>query len=61
MDGTAVPELEQQTVQDEMGTLHNRMVAYISESRLPLANVVLVLQLLLDEAIELAKKEYLGE
>lgn len=46
---------------DEMGHLHNRFVAFIGESRLPIPQVLLVLEMLIAETIEQAKKKYLGE
>jgi len=45
---------------DEMGQLHNRMVAFIAESRLPLPHLISVLDILKAEAVELARKRYLG-
>lgn len=45
---------------DEMGMLHNRFVAYIAESRLPLPQVLLVLEMLVSETIDQAKKKYVG-
>lgn len=53
-------EYEAQNV-EKMGHLHNRFVAFISESKIPLPNVVLVLQMLLKEAMEMAEKKYLKE
>jgi hypothetical protein len=46
---------------DSMGLLHNRFVAFVAESRLPLPQVLLVLEMLVSETIEQAKKQYLGE
>jgi len=46
---------------DEMGILHNRFVAFISESRLPLPHVLLVLEMLISETIDQAQKKYVGE
>ena len=46
---------------DRMGQLHNRFVAYISESEMPLPEVILVLTMLLNEATELARLKYLGK
>jgi|GEM_PF-4632900 len=48
-----------QHLADEMGKLHNRLVGYISEAQIPLPHVVLVLELLKDEAMELARQEYM--
>jgi hypothetical protein len=44
-----------------MAHLHNRFVAFIGESRLPLPQVLLVLEMLMAETIDQAKKKYLGE
>ena len=53
--------LYRQQLNDEMGNLHNRFVAFISESKLPLPQVFVVLDILKDECVELARKQYLGE
>lgn len=45
----------------EMGHLHNRFVAFIGESRLPLPQVLLVLEMLISETIMQARKKYLGD
>lgn len=49
------------TLTDRMGHLHNRMVAFISESRLPITHVITVLQMLLAEANEQAMQKFVGE
>jgi hypothetical protein len=41
-----------------MAHLHNRFVAFIGESRLPIPQVLLVLGILTSETIEQAKKKY---
>mgnify|MGYP007121597981 FL=1 len=41
-----------------MGNLHNRFVAYISQSGVALAGTIVVLELLLDEARKLARERY---
>jgi len=46
---------------DSMALLHNRFVAFIAESRLPIPQVLLVLKMLEAETIDQAKKKYLGE
>lgn len=46
---------------DSMGMLHNRFVAFVAESRLPLPQVLLVLEMLVSETIEQARKKYVGE
>ena len=43
---------------DMMGNLHNRFVAYISQSGVALAGTIVVLELLLDEARKLARERY---
>jgi len=48
-------------LEDTMGHLHNRFEAFISESRLPLPHVLLVLHMLIDETTDQARKKYLGE
>lgn len=45
---------------DEMGNLHNRFVAFISEAKIPLPQVFVVLDILKAECLELAQKQYLG-
>lgn len=51
----------QSNMDDAMGNLHNRFVAYISEAQIPLPMVITVLEILLDEALEMAKLRYLKE
>jgi hypothetical protein len=46
---------------DAMGHLHNRFVTFISESKLPLPHVVIVLEILLREAVDQAMRQYVGE
>lgn len=48
-----------QQLADKMGKLHNRLVGYISQAQIPLPHVVLVLEMLKDEAMELARQEYM--
>ena len=43
---------------DSMALLHNRFVAFIAESRLPLPQVLLVLEMLTAETIMQAKTKY---
>jgi len=47
-------------VNDSMGHLYNRFVGFISESKVPLPQVVVVLQMLLHESMQLAKERYIG-
>lgn len=47
--------------EDEMGNLHNRFVSFIAESRVPLAQVLLVLKILEAETIEIARQKFLGD
>lgn len=42
----------------QMEKLHNHFIAYISESKLPVMQVIMVLQVLLSEATEMAVKKY---
>ena len=55
-----VEEYEDQNT-DKMGHLHNRFVAFISESKIPLPNVIMVLTMLLKEATEMAEKKYIKD
>ena len=54
--------LENQAVQVEerMGLLHNRFVAFIAEAQIPIPEVVTLLHVLLAEATEMALKKYIG-
>ena len=47
-------------LEDQMGHLHNRFVAFIAESRLPLPQALLVIETLKAEIMEQAAKKYLG-
>jgi len=49
----------EETNSEMMGHLHNRFVAFISESKLPIPMVITVLQLLLHESIEMAIQKYI--
>lgn len=44
---------------EKMGQLHNRFVGYISEAKIPLPMTIVVLQMLLKEALDLAEQKYL--
>ena len=46
---------------ESMAHLHNRFVAFVAESRLPIPQVLLVLHMLIAETTEQAQKKYLGE
>lgn len=48
-------------LEDQMGHLHNQFVVYISESKLPVMQVIMVLQIILNEAVDLAKVKYVKE
>ncbi len=50
----------QQYITDQAGALHNKLVAFVSESKLPLIQVLLVLELLLDEVKTQLRKQHLG-
>jgi len=43
---------------ESMAHIHNRFVGFIAESRLPLPQVLLVLEMLVAETIEQAKTKY---
>lgn len=48
-------------IAEQAGALHNKLVAFVSESKIPLVQVLLVLEILLDEVKEQLKKMHLGE
>lgn len=48
-------------IDKRMEILHSRFEVFISEAKLPIIQVIAVLQLLLAEAIDMAKRKYLGE
>ncbi|MFH2030837.1 MAG: hypothetical protein ABIJ40_09530 [Bacteroidota bacterium] len=48
-------------VTEQMGQLHNKFVGYISEAKIPIPNVITLLQMLLKEALDLANQKYLKE
>lgn len=56
----AVRSLYESYLDDAMGNLHNQFVAFISESKLPLPQVLLVLKILEAETIEIARQKYTG-
>jgi len=45
---------------DEMANLHNRFVAFISESRLPLPQALMVIKMLEAEIMDQARLKYMG-
>lgn len=45
----------------DMEKMHNQFVGFISVAKLPLPQVLLVLQMLVQETIEQAYKKYLGD
>ena len=50
-----------QKLEDDMGKLHNQFVGFISASKLPLPQVLLVLQILIRETIDQAFMKYMGD
>lgn len=54
-------EVYEDYLNESMAQLHNRFVAFIAESRLPIPQVLLVLHMLIAETTDQAKKKYLGE
>jgi len=47
----------EEAIDDATGQLYNRFVAYISEARIPLNNVLMVLEILKIEAVEQMRKK----
>ena len=45
---------------EQMGQLHNQFVAFISEAKLPLPQVLLVLEMLVSETVAQAHAKYLA-
>ena len=52
-------ENNEAAITERMGNLHNKFVGFISEARIPLPQVILVLQMLLKEATDMALRKYL--
>jgi hypothetical protein len=50
----------QQYITDQAGILHNKIVAFLSESKVPLIQVLLVLEMLLDEVKTQLRKQHFG-
>ena len=48
-------------IDQQMEYLHNQFVVYISESKLPIMQVIMVLQILLKESVEMAIQKYVKE
>jgi hypothetical protein len=48
-------------LEEEMGQLHNQFVAFISASRLPLPQALLVIEMIRKELIDQAYKKFLGD
>lgn len=72
MDKIDVQNVKEKTIQtlresyelkleEEMGLLHNQFVSFIATSRLPIPQVLLVLQMLVKETTDQASIRYLGE
>ena len=53
-------DMYQQHLDDTMGHLYNQFVAFIAESKLPLPQVLLVLEMLILETQMQARKRYIG-
>jgi len=45
---------------ERMGQLYNQFVSFISASQLPLSQVLIVLEIIIRETVDQAKKRYLG-
>lgn len=50
-----------ETLDKEMGRLYNQFVAFISTAKIPLPNVILVLEMLKRDAVEQAFCKYVGK
>lgn len=48
-------------ITDQAGTLHNQIVAFVSESKIPLVQVMLVLEMLLEECKKGCYEKYIGK
>lgn len=48
-------------IDSQMENLHTKMVAYISEAKVPLPQLILVLDMLKAEAVDMAFKKYLED
>lgn len=46
---------------EEMGWLYNQFVAFVSAAKVPLPNVILVLEMLKKDVVNQAFKKHLGE
>ena len=57
----ALRESYEDSLVDEMGKLYNHFVGFISSARLPLPQVLLVLEMLKQDTIEQAVQRYKGE
>ena len=52
-------EMHENQIEEASAHLYNKFIGFISESDLPLPQIVIILQILLDEAINLAKEKYM--
>lgn len=52
---------QEQKLAEQMGNVHNAIVALLSESKLPITHINLVLDFVKASALEQAKKFYVGE
>jgi len=57
----AMAEAYQETLNLEMGRLHNQFVSFISVSKIPIPQVLLVLEIIKRETIDIAISKYIGE
>ena len=53
-------EAYKDSLDEQMGQLHNQFVAFISAARLPLPQVLVVLEILVNETVAQATERYLG-
>ena len=55
---TMIIENYNTAIDQQMEHLHNRFVLYVSESKLPIMQVIMVLNILLKESVDMAMQKY---
>ncbi len=54
-------ETHENQIEEASSQLYNKFIGFISESELPVSQIAMILQILLDEAVTLAKEKYIGK
>ena len=54
-------EVHENKIEEDSAHLYNKFLGFISESELPLPQIVMILHILIDDAIDLAKEKYIGK